>query len=91
MFHNYIYFQTVTPTKPASGERELHDEIKRLENEVKEKDSAINDLNEKLMERLKECQVLREENEAVKESLDLSNEVRSMHAVVLFNPRPSVY
>ena len=62
------------PTNSPKRERELQEEIKRLENEVKEKNSAINDLNEKLMQRLDECQVLREENETARENLNLSSE-----------------
>ena len=36
---------------------------------MKDKNSAINDLNEKLMQRIDECQVLQEENEIAKENL----------------------
>jgi hypothetical protein len=41
---------------------------------MKDKDSAINDLNEKLMKRMNECQVLREENATARESLHLSTD-----------------
>ena len=42
---------------------------------MKDKDSAINDLNEKLMERLNECQVLREENEAARKNISMSTDL----------------
>jgi hypothetical protein len=41
---------------------------------MKDKNSAINDLNEKLMQSINECQVLREENEIAKESLLLTSD-----------------
>ena len=41
---------------------------------MKDKNSAINDLNEKLMQRLNECQVLQEENEIAKQHLHLPSD-----------------
>ena len=46
---------------------------------MKDKDSAINDVNEKLMKRMNECQVLREENAAARESLHLSTDREVKH------------
>lgn len=42
---------------------------------MKDKDSAISDLNEKLMERLNECQVLREENETARKNINMSSDL----------------
>lgn len=55
-------------------EHDLLEEIQKLDNEVKDKHSAINDLNEKLMERMNECQILREENKAAMENINFSTD-----------------
>ena len=79
MLKYYVQNESVKPAsqgQETKQEHELQDEIKKLESEVKDKDSAINDLNEKLMERLNECRVLREENETARKNINMSSDLQ---------------